>query len=334
VELSDVRDKYDAVIVAIGAWKSVKLNIPDEIGGTDFLRGVAEGNPDVVGLASRGSRVSVIGGGNTAMDVCRVALRSGAEKVYCVYRRTREEMPAEPHEVEAAEKEGVEFLFSTPPDRIPDDVNVVISAIGNKPRLDGFDELEVTDWGTIVTHPDTFLTSTKTASGSPVFAIGDATNKGTDIAARAIGEGRKCAGAVDDFLSGKPVKDSKSVMSVKSEKTAEDFAHIARQARVEITDKQSAREEAKRCLECGCNAYAERSCKLYRYANLYGARADAYSGERHDGKCIMCGLCVRAFDDVLGFVNRGFDVRVQAENLSADFEKCPTGAYYDMMRGN
>lgn len=83
------------------------------LGGIDFLREVSLGNaPDI------GKKVAVVGGGNTAMDACRTAVRLGAEEVYVVYRRTRNEMPAEDIEIEEAMEEGVTFKFLTNPAEI------------------------------------------------------------------------------------------------------------------------------------------------------------------------------------------------------------------------
>ena len=105
---------YKGFYVAIGAQKSSKLNIPGEelqgvFGGVDFLREVNLGNKPEVG-----KKCAVIGGGNVAMDVCRTALRLGAE-TYVVYRRGEEEMPADKEEVAEAKEEGVKFCFLNAP---------------------------------------------------------------------------------------------------------------------------------------------------------------------------------------------------------------------------
>lgn len=109
------RGGYDAVFVAIGAQASQKLGVPGEdldgvLPGIAFLRQVAEGVP-----VSLGRRVAIVGGGNTAMDAARTAVRLGAEEVTVVYRRSREEMPANPEEVAQAEDEGVAFQFQLAP---------------------------------------------------------------------------------------------------------------------------------------------------------------------------------------------------------------------------
>lgn len=109
--LEDLRSRYDAVFLAFGANVSRKMNIPGEdlpevYGGNELLE---EGKyPDY-----RGKKVAVIGGGNVAMDVSRTIKRLGADKVYVIYRRAEEQMPAERKEIEDAKNEGIEFLFQS-----------------------------------------------------------------------------------------------------------------------------------------------------------------------------------------------------------------------------
>lgn len=116
VTIQQLRDEgYKGFYLAIGAQKSAKLRIPGEelegvLGGVDFLREVNLGNkPDI------GRRCAVIGGGNVAMDVCRSAVRLGAEETYVFYRRSEAEMPADPEEVREAMEEGVKFRFLSAP---------------------------------------------------------------------------------------------------------------------------------------------------------------------------------------------------------------------------
>lgn len=227
--LERLRAEQDAVIVANGAWKSVAMRVPGEDldgvwGGIDFLRE----RPDV-----RGRRVVVVGGGNTAMDACRTAVRLGAEEVSVVYRRTRREMPAEELEVADAEEEGVVYRFLRNPAEIlgengrvksvklqvmelgePDErgrrrpvavegsfeeleVDVVIAAIGQKNDPAGFEALPVTDRGTIAADPGNFATAL-----DGVFACGDAVNRGAGIAIQAIAQANEAAKAVDAYLKG------------------------------------------------------------------------------------------------------------------------------------
>lgn len=108
-KLSDVIDKYDAIFLGIGANISLKMNIPGEeldgvYGGNELLE--HDTHPDY-----NGKTVVVSGGGNVAMDVCRTIKKKGADKVYVIYRRSENEMPAEKIEIQDAKSEGIEFLF-------------------------------------------------------------------------------------------------------------------------------------------------------------------------------------------------------------------------------
>lgn len=114
--VQQLRDEgYKGFYLAIGAQQSAPLGIKGEeldgvYGGVDFMRAVNLGKPPI-----SGGHVAVIGGGNVAMDVCRTAVRLGAEKTTVIYRRDRSDMPADPDEVAEAEAEGVEFLFLSAP---------------------------------------------------------------------------------------------------------------------------------------------------------------------------------------------------------------------------
>ena len=106
---------YKGFYVAIGAQKSARLGVAGEeltgvYGGVDFLRAVNLGEQPAIG-----KRCAVIGGGNVAMDVCRSAVRLGADETYVLYRRSEAELPADPEEVREAMEEGVRFRFLTAP---------------------------------------------------------------------------------------------------------------------------------------------------------------------------------------------------------------------------
>ena len=274
ITLDEVKNKHDAVIVAIGAWKSSSMRVDGEnldgvIGGIDFLRSVAMKNPIEIG-----KKVAVIGGGNTAMDACRSAVRLGAEEVYVVYRRTRAEMPAEKVEIDEAEEEGVIYKFLCNPAEIigengkvkavklqkmelgePDadgrrrpvpiegafetlELDSVIMAIGQKININGFEQLELTDKGNISADINTFRTSS-----DGVFAVGDATNRGASIAIEAIGEAQKASEIVDSYLRGKEVSYKKPFV-VEKTVTAEDLADKEKCARAKMP--QRSPEERKR----------------------------------------------------------------------------------------
>lgn len=254
--LEELRGCSDAVFVAVGAWKSSGVRCKGEelsgvVGGIDFLREVSLFNSGDGKKPEIGSRVAVVGGGNTAMDACRSAVRLGAESVYVIYRRTRAEMPAEDIEITEAIEEGVEFKFLTNPAEIigengkvktvklqvmelgePDaggrrapvpvegkfeylDVDTVIAAIGQTIDGEGLDGLEKTQKGMICADEATFRTSLE-----GVFAGGDATNKGASIAIAAIGEANKAAYVIDSYLSGETVPYRKPFVSER-EVTAE-----------------------------------------------------------------------------------------------------------------
>jgi NADH-quinone oxidoreductase subunit F len=130
---------FGAVVLAIGAHRSLILGIPGEdregvLAGIDFLREAALGRaPEIAG-----QRVAVIGGGNVAVDAARTAWRLGAAEVHIVYRRTRADMPAYPEEVEAAQAEGVVFHFLAAPIRVLGPARVTAIEIQDQ-RLTDFD---------------------------------------------------------------------------------------------------------------------------------------------------------------------------------------------------
>ena len=405
ITLEQLRQEYDAVILATGAWSSMNMRVPGETldgvtGGIQFLHDISSGEGAVPDLT--GKRVAVCGGGNTAMDACRTAVRCGADKVYVIYRRTRSEMPAEEIEIAEAAEEGVLYQFLTNPAEIigenghvkqlklqimelgePDasgrrspvpvegkfeylDVDLVIMAIGQKPDAAGLDGIQLTKKGTVEADESTFLTNLP-----DVYAIGDATNRGASIAVEAIGEAGRCAAVVDSALRGE-MQPYRTPFYSRKQVTAEDLAGREKQPRCQmpvrpaaerrqdfapvspgITDETAVRE-AKRCLECGCHDYAE--CRLIRYAQqqeIHPERLDGVKNpsekerrlvciERDNGKCILCGLCVRICDEaakqgILGLVGRGFETAVKPEfqnpaavEICRTCKKCaiacPTGA--------
>jgi formate dehydrogenase beta subunit len=121
ISLPELKKKHDAVFLAPGAHRSKPMGVEGEDkgykgflkGGIDFLREAYMGKP--TGL---GKKVCVVGGGNTAIDCVRVALREGAEESTLVYRRSRKEMPADVWEVDGADEEGVKFEFQVLPTKI------------------------------------------------------------------------------------------------------------------------------------------------------------------------------------------------------------------------
>ena len=260
--VASLKAENDAVIVAVGAWKSSSMRTPGEgldgvYGGIDFLRAVIQNNPPEIG-----EKVAICGGGNTAMDACRTAVRLGAKEVYVVYRRTRAEMPADKLEIDEAEEEGVIYKFLTNPLSFngedgkvrsvtlqvmelgePDAsgrrrpvpvegkteeiaVDSVILAIGQKLVQGDVSELELNERGNIAADADFFTTSI-----DGVFAIGDATNRGASIAIEAIGEAGRCAKAVDAYLNGQAL-DTRVPYISKRDESKIDYSDREKQSRI------------------------------------------------------------------------------------------------------
>ncbi|HOU99073.1 MAG TPA: molybdopterin-dependent oxidoreductase [Bacteroidales bacterium] len=127
----NLKQKYDAVILTIGSQGSTPVGCEGDdaenvFGGVDFLR-----NMEITGQRYnfKGKTVAVIGGGNTAMDCCRTSIRCHADKVYVLYRRTENEMPANPIEIHESKLEGVEYMFLTAPKKINKDENGKVKSI-------------------------------------------------------------------------------------------------------------------------------------------------------------------------------------------------------------
>jgi len=378
ITLQQLRTGHDAVLLAVGAWSSMSLRCPGEelegvVGGIDFLREVAQGNAP--NLSNK--HIAVVGGGNTAMDACRTAIRLGAASVTNIYRRTKIEMPAQPIEIKEAEEEGVIFKFLTNPLEIqgenghataihlqkmqlgePDasgrrsptpipgeeetiKVDMVLLAIGQSTSSAGLDDIALTKWRTIAADEGTFATSI-----AGVFAIGDATNNGASIAIEAIGEARRAATVINNYITtGKVLAYHAPFAVTKENIPVDEFAatpkaareampHVAPDIRRHTFDEvnlgfspEQAKAEANRCLECGCADYF--NCKLVEYADMYkisplygDAKTIAPTDSSHPyiirnpEKCILCGLCIRVCEQVmdvgaLDFDGRGFDTMVK-----------------------
>ena len=224
------RDGFEAIFLGLGAQKATAIgakgeDTPGVMTGLDFLAKLARGEKPELG-----HRVIVIGGGNTAMDAARSALRLGVKEVVVAYRRTRQEMPAQDIEIEEAIEEGVNMQFLTAPlciaplddalqmtcvkmalgepDKsgrrrpVPQEdseftltATTIISAIGQ--AVDGFcigDKTLIDKWGSVVVNPQTLQTALPW-----VFSGGDCVT-GPDIAIAAIGAGKLAAESMDEFI--------------------------------------------------------------------------------------------------------------------------------------
>nr|WP_315022259.1 FAD-dependent oxidoreductase [uncultured Aminipila sp.] len=403
IPFETIRTDYDAVLLGIGAWVSTGVgcegeDLPGVIGGIDFLRKVVR-NEEI----KLGDSVAIVGGGNTAMDACRTAVRLGAKKVYNIYRRTKDEMPADRIEIIEGEEEGVIFKNLTNPIEFvagedgrvkqvilqvmelgePDasgrrapkpvegktetlDIDTAILAIGQAVDAAQFN-VDKTRKKAIAYDKDTFMTSME-----GVFAGGDCGNDKISIAIEAIADARKASAIIGAYLNGEEVKYEKPFAVERDdidEKTFEDRERLCRPTMDQLEaderkdnftevvfgyDEDQAIADASRCLECGCHDYFE--CKLIDFANEYNVHPERFAGDknkiefednhpfilRDPNKCILCGLCVRVCDEVmgigaLGLVHRGFDTVVKPTlerplvesgcvSCGQCVSVCPTGA--------
>lgn len=229
------RQGFNAIFIAIGDHKGSKMgaegeNLPGVLDGVDFLRTGALGEDFKIGR-----KVAIIGGGNSAIDCARVALRVGSKEVTIVYRRTRAEMPAAPEEVEAAVHEGVKIVFLAAPNKITRrdsklDMECIKMRLGEPDssgrrspvRIPGSEYIEEFDniiagIGQVSDIPPKFNLAlnrgnikvsdiTLETSVKGVFAGGDiATGPASVIGA--IAQGRLAASSIDKYLGGKGVID-------------------------------------------------------------------------------------------------------------------------------
>jgi glutamate synthase (NADPH/NADH) small chain len=246
VTFSELRARHDAVLVATGVYQARDIGgpgagLPGIVPALDFLiasnrKGLGDDVPAYEDgtLNAAGKRVVVIGGGDTAMDCVRTAIRQGAETVTCLYRRDKANMPGSMREVKNAEEEGVHFAWLSAPEAflggdvveavravhmrlgLPDasgrqsveivenshfraDADLVIKALGFDPEklplLWAQDALEVNRWGTLKVNPRTFQTSLP-----GVFAAGDIV-RGASLVVWAIRDGRDVALQIHKYLA-------------------------------------------------------------------------------------------------------------------------------------
>lgn len=245
VSFAELRAKHDALLIATGVYKARALDVPGAgLGGVhaalDYLIasnrvGLGDTVPAYVDgtLNAAGKDVVVIGGGDTAMDCVRTAVRQGARSVKCLYRRDRANMPGSQREVAHAEEEGVDFVWMAAPQALEGGAKVtgvkairmhlgvadssgrqtpvpiegsdfvlpadmVIAALGfdpeDVPAMFGEPGLDVTRWGTLKVDSRTQMTAL-----DGVFAAGDIV-RGASLVVWAIRDGRDAAAAMDAYL--------------------------------------------------------------------------------------------------------------------------------------
>jgi len=238
LSIDDLFDEgYEAVFIAIGAHKSMKLNIPGEdsegvIQAMQLLKAVNLGKK-----VELGEKAGIIGGGNAAIDAARVAIRNkNTDKVTILYRRTRREMPAYEEEIDSALEEGIDIQYLVAPTKVLTangkvtgvecirmklgdkdssgrrrpvpiegsefslELDILIPAIGESPDvsfLSDKDGLKLTKWSTIIVNEETLITNRK-----GVFAGGDVTS-GPSTVVKAISAGKIAANSIDKYLQGK-----------------------------------------------------------------------------------------------------------------------------------
>ena len=248
VRLEDLRARHDAVLIATGVYKARGIVVPgvglgNICAALDYLtasnrKGLGDSVPsfDDGTLNAEGKHVVVVGGGDTAMDCVRTAVRQGARSVKCLYRRDRVNMPGSQREVQHAEEEGVEFVWLSAPEAflgdgrvrgvrtvrmrlgVPDssgrqtpqlvegshftiEADLVIKALGfdpeDVPRLLDCPELATTRWGTVKIDHRTMMTSLE-----GVFAAGDIV-RGASLVVWAIRDGRDAAESIHKHLKAK-----------------------------------------------------------------------------------------------------------------------------------
>ncbi len=352
---------FQAVYIAIGAHQAIEMGIEGEdnprvFGGIDLLRRVSMGEKVEIGR-----RVAVIGGGNSAMDSARTALRLGAKEVSIIYRRTRAEMPASTEEIEEAIEEGVKFMFLVAPTKVrskgeelelecvrmklgaedasgrrrPEPVpgsefalelDSVIAAIGQKPKLpEGF-SMEVSKGNIIKADCDTGETGQ-----AGIFAGGDAV-MGPATVIQAIYAGRQAAISIDKYLGGsgniaETLAEPENIIDRQGgpgEGFRPEFESIPHKQRTGSFDGT----------ELGWDAapMQAETARCLRCDLVY----DVTKYQLNGGLCIYCGLCVEAcpFDALyMGYSYERSSYRLgeqtlQKEDLLTPDARKPSGYYH------
>nr|MBQ6241330.1 FAD-dependent oxidoreductase [Lachnospiraceae bacterium] len=306
VTIEQLTKDYDAVYIAIGAHTDRKAGLPGEDAGhvtsaVEMLRGIGDWQmPDFTG-----KKVVVIGGGNVAMDVNRSAVRLGAEKVTCVYRRRQADMTALPEEVEGALAEGVELLTMMAPVRIESDEEGNAVALWVKPQVSGafdkggrpspvnsdlpeirvpadlivmaigqgiesrhFEESGITvKRGNLLAGDDAHIGDEK------VFAGGDCVT-GPATAIRAIAAGKVAAANIDEFLGFRHEISTDVVLP------APKINSVVPRGRINLTEREASErkkdfdaiEHEMTCLQANLESSRCLHCDYFGFGNFRGGR--------------------------------------------------------------
>ena len=309
LNLETLREKYDAVYIAAGAHKAEKLGIPGE-----DLQGVIHGVTfmQMVNLEKDlkiGSRVAVVGGGNTAMDAARSSFRLGAREVFILYRRTREEMPVDLRELEQVEEEGIKVHYLTQPIRVLSNdgikvsgvqcirnrlgepgkdgrrrpipiegsefdipIDLLIPAVSQSPDISFLPEeigLEISKWDRLAINPETFETNIK-----GIFAGGDFVTGPRDVI-RVIADGRRAALSIDAYLNGEVFEKEPSYFTLVPEvKIDPDLEKTQRQKvdTIPVPERKSIDKEVE--LGFSKEGAAQRGLTMSPVPHLYHLRSD------------------------------------------------------------
>ena len=312
VTLDQLKQEYDCLYLAIGAHTDKKTGIEGEnsqgvVSAVELLRGIGDGEkPDFTG-----KRVVVIGGGNVAMDVTRSAIRLGADRVTCVYRRRKEDMTALPEEVEGAEAEGAELLTLHAPVRIESDADGNAVALWTQPQIigemdrqgrpkpgtaraaerrieadviivaigQGVESLGFEQSGVVIQRGGTLLagSDTKLPDLEGVFAGGDCVT-GPATVIRAIAAGKAAAANIDEYLGFH--HEIASPVQVPAPR----FSDLKPRGRVNTTERDACeRKHDFTCIECGLTAEeAEQEssrclrCDHFGYGVFKGGRVEKW----------------------------------------------------------
>jgi NADH-quinone oxidoreductase subunit F len=300
-----LKEGYNAVFISTGSHASKKLDLPGEnaqgiIPGIKFLKACnLSGKPIAKG------KVGVIGGGNSAMDAARVAIRQpDVESVTIFYRRTRESMPAYAEEIHAGLEEGIKLETLVTPVAVgqkdghltsmtflrnelgmPDNsgrrkpvpikdsefeapLDTLIVAISEEPETDGMDGVALTKWGSVEINTESFTTNIK-----GVFAGGDVVT-GPSTVIEAVAAGKKAAVMIDRYVSGKLMK---SLNHVKLPKV-----YVAP---VTITESEAETEEVSRLAQPMLSVAKRKGC--FAEAELTPSEEQARTEAR---RCARCDL--------------------------------------------
>ncbi len=321
---------YAAIFLALGSWAAKGMGLENEahprvVPGIGFLEGVKWNGPPVLS-----GTVAVVGGGNTAIDAARTALRCGAEKAVLLYRRTRAEMPAEEEEIEDAIKEGVELRFLVAPKKVAmkDGALVGLECVGmelgapdasGRPRpveIAGSGFLFEADWIISAIGQDQDLLGLGNSSLGPiklsrwngieteeesprtsaagVFAGGDVVT-GPATVVEAIASGRRAALAIDAYLGGEAPSPRAAGLESLRGINAGALQDSPRAS-------QKAREPSSRCLD------AEDSLTLEDGAAMTEAH-----------RCLDCScVAVNASDLAPALVALGASIRTTARTIAAE----------------